>query len=90
VTEDSTVTVTLCVCSSCHMKGSRKVIMGFNEWLTEHGLEDKVELKVCFCMERCGEGVNWQIDDELFTSSSVDEAIKTFRQRIIEPAENGI
>lgn len=78
-------TVIVCVGSSCHIKGARNLIERFNSLLKEHKLEDKVELKGSFCMERCGEGVNWQIDDELFTNSDVDEAVKTFEKKIISP-----
>jgi len=82
-------TVTVCVGSSCHIKGARDVINRFNELLKEHGLEDKVMLKGSFCMERCGEGINWQIDDEPLTSKNVDKAVKTFLERIIRPAAKG-
>ena len=78
-------TVIVCVGSSCHIKGARNLIERFNSLLKEHKLEDKVELKGSFCMERCGEGVNWQIDDELFTNSDVDEAVKSFEKKIISP-----
>lgn len=79
------ITVTVCVGSSCHIKGSRDVIMRFNELLKEYDLANEVELKGSFCMERCGEGVNWQINDEPVTSSDVEDAVKTFRKRIAEP-----
>ncbi len=79
------VNVTVCVGSSCHLKGAREVIMRFNDLLKVHRLEDKVELKGSFCMERCGEGVNWQINDEQYTSSNVDEAVKTFYEKVIKP-----
>ena len=79
------VTVTVCVGSSCHIKGARDVIMRVNELLKGHDLEDKVELKGSFCMERCGEGINWQINDEPLTSSTVEDALKTFRAKIVEP-----
>lgn len=78
-------TVIVCVGSSCHIKGARNLIERFNSLLKEHKLEDKVELKGSFCMERCGEGVNWQIDDDLFTHSDVNEAVKTFEEKIIAP-----
>ena len=77
-------TVTVCVGSSCHIKGARQVIMRFDDMLKGAGLEDKVELKGSFCMERCGEGVNWQIDDEAMTSPSIDDAVVTFKRRIID------
>ena len=79
------VTVTVCVGSSCHVKGARDMIMNFNDMLKEHGIESKVELKGSFCMERCGEGINWQIDDEPLTSSSIEDAIRVFKERIVEP-----
>ena len=77
------ITVTVCVGSSCHVKGARNVIMQFNDLLKEHNLEEKVELKGSFCMERSGEGVNWQINDEQITSSTVEEAVKIFEEKVI-------
>jgi NADH-quinone oxidoreductase subunit G len=57
--------------------------MQFNDLLKEHALEEKVELKGSFCMERCGEGVNWQINNEQITSSTVEEAVKVFEEKVI-------
>lgn len=65
------------------------MINRFNKLLKEQGLEDAVMLKGSFCMERCGEGINWQIDDEPLTSNSVEEAVETFLERIRRPAKNG-
>ena len=79
------VTVTVCVGSSCHLKGAREVIVRFNELLQRHALQDKVFLKGSFCMERCGEGVNWQIDDEPFTSASEADAVEVFRRKVLGP-----
>ncbi len=76
-------TVTVCVGSSCHIKGARDVITRFNELLHEHGLEGSVELKGSFCMERCGEGLNWQIDDEPLTSANAEDAVAVFTRRIL-------
>lgn len=82
------ITVTVCVGSSCHVKGARDVIERFSEFLSEHDLKDKVELKGAFCMERCGEGFNWQIDDEPLTSATCEEAVQTLRERVFDiPAD---
>jgi NADH:ubiquinone oxidoreductase subunit E len=78
--------VTVCVGSSCHIKGARQVIDCFNELLKTHGLEERIELKGSFCMERCGEGLNWQIDEEQLTSASVEEAVEIFTRRFIKQA----
>ncbi|KKK68622.1 hypothetical protein LCGC14_2942210 [marine sediment metagenome] len=79
------ITVTICVGSSCHIKGSRAVIGRFSELLRRHGVEDKVQLKGSFCMERCGEGVNWQLDDEPFTSVDEDDACRLFQEKVLAP-----
>ena len=75
--------VTVCVGSSCHIKGARQVIERFSELTKAHGLADRVELKGSFCMERCGEGLNWQIGEEPVTSASVEEAVQTFLRRFV-------
>lgn len=77
--------MTVCVGSSCHIKGAREVIERFNRLLEERGLQDRVELKGSFCMERCGEGINWQIDQQPLTSGSVEEAVGIFFRRVVEP-----
>jgi NADH:ubiquinone oxidoreductase subunit E len=78
--------VTVCVGSSCHIKGARQVIERFSELTKAHALQDKVELKGSFCMERCGEGLNWQIGEEPVTSGSVEEAVETFLRRFVSKA----
>ena len=62
--------------------------MRLDALLDENKLKDRVELKGSFCMERCGEGLNWQIDEEPMTSSSVESAVDMFRKRVLEPLLN--
>jgi len=76
------ITVTICVGSSCHIKGAREMIGRFNDFLIKEGLEDKVELKGSFCMERCGEGINWKINDEIVSSPSVEKGLKMFQRKV--------
>ena len=76
------ITVTVCVGSSCHIKGARELLTRFNDFLSKERLENKVELKGSFCMERCGEGINWKIDDEIVSSPSVKEGLKLFQRKL--------
>ena len=82
------VNVTVCVGSSCHIKGARDVIASFNQLIKENGLESKVGLKGSFCMERCGEGFNWQINDTPYTNLTVEDAVKIFKEKIIDPIKS--
>jgi NADH:ubiquinone oxidoreductase subunit E len=77
------ITVTVCVGSSCHVKGARAMINLFNDFLTKNGLEDRVELKGSFCMERCGEGINWMIGDEILSSPSAAEGAEMFQKKVM-------
>ncbi|MDT8301553.1 MAG: (2Fe-2S) ferredoxin domain-containing protein [Sedimentisphaerales bacterium] len=78
------ITVTVCVGSSCHVKGAREMIDRFNEFLTSESLQGEVELKGSFCMERCGEGINWEINGEIESSPCVDDGVKILRKKISE------
>ena len=78
------IEITVCVGSSCHVRGSRAVLTRFAELIKADGLEDEVALVGSFCMERCGEGMNWKFNDEDITSGSVDEAEETLRSKLAE------
>ena len=83
------VKVTVCVGSSCHIRGSRNVLKRFAEIIKQEGLEkevdlDEVALVGSFCMERCGECMNWKFDDEDISSESLELAEETLRQRLSE------
>lgn len=82
------ITVTVCVGSSCHVKGARQVINSFKDLLAKENLQDKVELKGSFCMERCGEGINWTIDDEVISSPSAQDSVQTLNKRLKDILEN--
>ncbi len=68
--------ITVCIGSSCHIKGSRQVVEQLQYLIHENDLNDKVELGGTFCMGRCQEGVCVTVDDEFFSVSP--ETVKDF------------
>jgi len=80
------IEITVCVGSSCHVRGSRDLLKRFAEIIKADRLEDRVTLLGSFCMERCGEGMNWRFGEEDITSTSVEEAEQTLRNRLAEAA----
>ena len=70
--------VTICIGSSCHLKGSRQVVERLQALVSENGLTDKVELGGTFCMGKCQQGVCVTVDDEFFSVSpeTVDQFFK--------------
>ena len=61
--------VTICIGSSCHLKGSRQVVEQLQQLVSENNLKDKIELAGTFCMGKCQTGVNVTIDGECFSVS---------------------
>lgn len=59
--------ITVCIGSSCHLKGSRQVIEGLKELVARHGLGDQVEMGGQFCMGDCQNGVCLSVDGEKFS-----------------------
>ena len=70
------MTITICIGSSCHLKGSRTIIQKLEELITERQLNEKIELNGSFCMGECSNGVCVNINDELFSVSP--ETVNTF------------
>ena len=74
--------ITVCIGSSCHIKGSRIVVEGLQKLIAEHGLGDKVELEGTFCMNKCQQGVCVTINDEFF--SVTPEGVGEFFQEVLK------
>ena len=66
--------ITVCIGSSCHIKGSRQVFEQLQYLIAQNNLGDKVELGGTFCMGKCQQGVCVTVDGKFFsvTPESVD------------------
>lgn len=61
--------ITVCIGSSCHIKGSRRVVEELQSLIKENNLADKVELGGTFCMGKCQQGVCVSVDEEFYSVS---------------------
>lgn len=75
--------ITVCIGSSCHIKGTRRVVEELQRLIAENDLSDKVELAGEFCMGNCQLGVCVTVDGELF-SVSPDAVQKFFNENVLE------
>ena len=58
--------VRICVGSSCHLKGSEKIVELFRAAVRERGLEDDITLAGNFCAGKCNrEGVTVTVEDDI-------------------------
>ena len=67
--------ITVCIGSSCHIKGSRQVVEQLQKLIAENNIGDKVELGGTFCLGNCQQGVCVTVDDAFHSVSpaTVDE-----------------
>ena len=74
--------VTVCIGSSCHIKGSRSVVEQLQNLIAEENLNDKIELGGTFCMGKCQQGVCVTVDGEFFSVSP--ETVSAFFEKEIK------
>lgn len=73
----------VCVGSSCHLRGAYEVIKEFQRLIAENQLEKQVELKACFCMGNCRDGVNVRLDEQIYSLITKDNANRFFIDVVI-------
>ena len=74
--------VTVCIGSSCHIKGSRSVVEQLQDLIARENLNDKIELAGTFCMGKCQQGVCVTVDEEFFSVSP--ETVFSFFEKEIK------
>ena len=74
--------ITVCIGSSCHIKGSRQVVEQLQELVEKHQLQDKVALAGTFCMGKCQQGVCVTVDNA-FHSVSPDTVKDFFDKNVL-------
>ncbi len=71
--------ITVCIGSSCHLKGSREVAEKLQKLISEDGLGDKVEFSGAFCLGHCQPGVSVSVDGACYsvTPETVEHFFET-------------
>ena len=85
--DKNSMTIAICIGSSCHLKGSEELVTMFEKAIEENGLQDKIELVGSFCLSRCNrEGVTIRVDDEIFPGINRENFGLFFRDVILKKA----
>ena len=61
--------ITVCIGSSYHIKGSRRVVEQLQQMISDNKLEGKVELGGTFCLGKCQQGVCVMVDESFYSVS---------------------
>lgn len=76
------IKITVCIGSSCHIKGSRQVVEQLQTLIADHNVGDKVELGGTFCMGNCQQGVCVTVNEE-FHSVTPENVVEFFNTAVL-------
>ena len=74
--------ITVCIGSSCHIKGSRQVVEQLQYLISKNNVGDKVELGGTFCMGKCQQGVCVTVNDD-FHSVTLENVNEFFANEVL-------
>ncbi len=68
------IAVTVCVGTSCHLRGAQKILSGLMKYVSASKMESCVDVKATFCMERCDRGPTVTIAGRVMERCTLDQA----------------
>lgn len=74
--------IIICVGSSCHLKGSEKIIEIFKQEIEKNQLKE-VKISGSFCQGNCTEGVNIEINGQQIAAVTEENARKIFKRHLL-------
>jgi NADH-quinone oxidoreductase subunit G len=74
----------VCVGSSCHLRGSAKIVELLKNAVQTNKLEDKVTLSGSFCLGKCTEGVSIKVDDQIVCGVSPENFDEIFKKYVLD------
>ena len=76
--------VQICVGSSCHLRGSEKVIELFQKAIVDNNLQDSVTLAGSFCTGKCNRvGVTITVDDNIYIGVTPENFQEFFVDKVL-------
>ena len=81
--------VQICVGSSCHLKGSEKIVELFQKAISDNNLDNDVTLAGSFCTGQCNRvGVTVTVDDDVYTGITPENFDSFFNDKILKVIKN--
>ncbi len=74
--------ITVCIGSSCHLKGARQIAEQLQYLIAENNLKETVDLSGTFCMGNCQQGVCVTVGDKTF-SLTPDTTKEFFEKEVL-------
>jgi NADH:ubiquinone oxidoreductase subunit E len=82
--------VTICVGSSCSIRGSDELASEIQRLIEKENLEGLVDIIGTFCMDACSKGVSVRVGDRAFSGIRLNEAETFFYTEIMPYVESDL
>lgn len=80
--------ITVCIGSSCHLKGSQDIVELLQKAIEENYLENEITLAGSFCIGKCNRiDVTVQVDDDIYTGVTKESFNEFFREKVLNKLE---
>ena len=76
--------ICICIGSSCHLKGTEKVIERLQQLIKDNKIINEVEFCGSFCLGRCAEGVSMLIDEEPIQNVNINNIDEIFLEKVLK------
>ena len=80
--EAKSITVTICMGSSCFSRGNNQHVQTIQRYITEHQLDARVALAGSRCEGKCMQGPNIRIDDVLYHDVDAETLLKLLDEHL--------
>jgi len=77
------LTVSVCVGSSCYVRGSDQVAETLETLIAQQELEEEVALIGSFCMDACSMGVSVRVGDRVFRGIRPESVERVFAEELL-------
>ena len=82
------IDVSVCVGTSCYLRGSREILQRITEEVQSHNLGSRVNLKASFCFENCSKGPTVQVNGEQHSGVKVEDVAKLLENALDKAVSN--
>jgi NADH-quinone oxidoreductase subunit G len=74
--------VSVCVGTSCFVRGSQSLLKGLVEYHEAQGLDEMVEVRATFCFEHCDRGPTVQVGQRTIEHCTLEMAIEAIQEEV--------
>ena len=74
--------VSVCVGTSCYLRGSQDLLRAVIHRIEQEGLEDVVDVKATFCFERCERGPSARVGDQALERTDLEKVMTALKQEL--------